>query len=182
MSDPTETDETGPDAGGESEFPKAILEEYLDEYDYRIFELLNRDGRISDTELAEAVGLSRTAVRRRRENLVEDGMLEIIGVISFPGTDLAYADLRISLRTEARVEERDRLVRKFVDADLVYSVDSVLGDHDLLVRGWHSSLGDLKSYFWELLDDESAIADYDITVVTDTWKAWNRELKRPETE
>ena len=162
--------------------PRTILEDRLDEEDYRIFEALNEDGRMSDTELAERVGLSRTAVRRRRENLTDSGILKVLAVIVLQEADLAYADVRIGLRSNANSAERNDLVEKLVDAELVYSVDSVLGEYDLFVRGWHSSLGELKSYVWELLEDETIVADYEITPVVDTWKAWDRELNRPGSE
>ena len=160
--------------------PQEILEDRLDENDYKIFEALNENGRMSDTELAERVGLSRTAVRRRRENLVESGILKVLAVIVLQEADLAYADIRISLQSSASSADRNDLIEKLVDADLVYSVDSVLGEFDLFARGWHASLGELKSYFWELLDDEAIVADYEITPVVDTWKAWDRELERPK--
>lgn len=160
--------------------PQKILEDRLDENDYKIFEALNENGRMSDTELAERVGLSRTAVRRRRENLVESGTLKVLAVIVLQEADLAYADIRISLQSSASSADRNDLIEKLVDADLVYSVDSVLGEFDLFARGWHASLGELKSYFWELLEDETIVTDYEITPIVDTWKAWDRELDRPE--
>jgi len=160
--------------------PQEILEDQLDENDYKIFEALNENGRMSDTELAERVGLSRTAVRRRRENLVESGTLKVLAVIVLQEADLAYADIRISLQSTASSADRNTLIKKLVNADLIYSVDSVLGEFDLFVRGWHASLGELKSYFWELLEDEAIVADYEITPVVDTWKAWDRTLGTPE--
>lgn len=160
--------------------PQAILEDRLDENDFKIFEALNENGRMSDTELAERVGLSRTAVRRRRENLVESGILKVLAVIVLQEADLAYADVRISLQSSASSADRNDLIEELVDADLVYSVDSVLGEFDLFARGWHASLGELKTYFWELLEDETIVVDYEITPVVDTWKAWDRELDRPE--
>lgn len=162
--------------------PRTILENQLDEDDYKIFEALNENGRMSDTELAERVGLSRTAVRRRRENLIESGILKVLAVIVLQEADLAYADIRISLHSSATSTDRNELIETLVDAELIYSVNSVLGEHDLFVRGWHASLGDLKSYFWGLLEDKPIVDDYEITPVVNTWKAWDRELNRPGSE
>lgn len=159
--------------------PQAILEEYLDEYDYRIFEALNENGRMSDTELAERVDLSRSAVRQRRQNLTESGILEVLAVIVLQEANLAYGDVRIRVDQTANPEKRELLINKFIDAELVYSVDSCIGEYDLFVRAWHASLGDLKSYLWEMLSGDDAVEDYEITPVVKTWKAWNRELNRP---
>lgn len=181
MSDSDTTDTADPDTDSEDSL-EAILRTQLDEHDYRIFAALNENGRMSDTELANRVGLSRTAVRRRRENLVESGTLEILAVLVLQHADLAYADMRVSFDSAATAGDRDQLIKKFVDAELIYGVDSLLGDYDLFVSGWHTSLGELKSYYWRLLDDEPAVEDYEISPVVHTWKAWNRELDRPTTD
>ncbi|WP_435064136.1 Lrp/AsnC family transcriptional regulator [Halobaculum sp. EA56] len=169
----TDTDQPAADT------PEAILRAHLDDHDYQIFEALNEDGRMSDTELADRVGLSRTAVRRRRENLTDSGILEILAVIVLQEADLAYADVRVSVDQSVDRTERDELIERLIDAELVYSVDSCLGDYDLFVRTWHSTLNDVKSYVWDLLDDDPAVDAYDITPVVKTWKAWNRKLDRP---
>jgi len=66
----------------DNEKVKRILKEHLDETDYRIYKALNEDGRMSDTEIGERVGLSRTAARRRRKKLQDEGPVDIIGVPS----------------------------------------------------------------------------------------------------
>jgi len=170
----TEEPEVDPDT------PRAILEEELDKEDYEIFTALNENGRMSDTELAERVGLSRTAVRRRRENLSESGVLEILAVLVLQETDLAYADVRVTVDKSVPAEQRDGLIHALIDADLVYSVDSCLGEYDLFVRTWHASLSEVKSYIWDLLDEHDAVSGYDITPIVKTWKAWDRTLARPE--
>lgn len=160
--------------------PRAILEDELDEEDFKIFRALNENGRMSDTELAERVGLSRTAVRRRREKLSDSGVLEVLAVLVLQETDLAYADVRVTVDKSAPSDMRDQLIESLIDAELVYSVDSCLGEYDLFVRTWHASLNDVKSYIWDLLDDHEAVAEYDIIPVVKTWKAWDRKLARPE--
>lgn len=179
MSETESTETPAEEQPVEPDTPRAVFKEYLDEHDYQIFSALNENGRMSDTDLAERVGLSRTAVRRRREKLVESGVLEVLAVLVLQEANLAYADVRVVLDQAASSDERDRLIANLVDAELVYSVDSVLGDHDLLVQAYHSSLGRVKTYIWDLLEDEPAVANYDITPVVKTWKAWDRELDRP---
>ncbi len=163
----------------QSDTPQAILEDLLDEHDYEIFEALNENGRMSDTELAERVGLSRTAVRRRREKLAESGFLKILAVLVLQEGDLAYGDVRVSLDQCVGPDTREDLIERLIDAELVYSLDSCLGEYDLFVRAWHESLDELKAYVWDLLGSEDAVEAYDITPVVKTWKAWDRELNRP---
>lgn len=177
MNDASEDGRPATDVGPDT--PQGILEDHLDEYDYRIFKALNEDGRMSDTELADRVDLSRTAVRRRREKLAESGILQVLAVIVLQEAGLAYGDVRVRLDQAATTDDRDELIERLIDADLVYSVDSCLGEYDLFVRTWHSSLEAVKSYVWGLLEEDPAVKDYDITPVVKTWKAWDRELDRP---
>ncbi len=53
----------------------------MDEIDTRLYEELQRDGRISMEDLAAVVGLSRIAVRARVSRLIQSGALRIIGVV-----------------------------------------------------------------------------------------------------
>jgi DNA-binding Lrp family transcriptional regulator len=159
--------------------PREILESHLDEKDYEVFKALNENGRMSDTEIADRVGLSRSAVRRRRESLLDDGILEVLAVIVLQEADLAYADVRVSMDENASREARDRLIERLVDADLFYAVHSTLGDHDVLAQGWHASLGELKRYVEDLLADAEVVDAYDITPAVKTWKDWDKVLDRP---
>lgn len=160
---------------------QAILAEYLDETDYRIFRALNEDGRMSDTELGERVGLSRTAARRRRKKLQDEGLLEVMAVLVLQEADLAYADVRVTLDADASPDERAAFIRRLLDEELIYSVDSCLGEYDLFVRAWHENLDALKTYLWELFA-EDVVASYETTPVVKTWKAWGKRLDMPDGE
>lgn len=157
----------------------AILSEHFDEHDYEIFRALNDDGRISDTDLAERVGLSRTAVRRRRKKLQEEGIIDTHAVIVLQEADLAYADVRVVLDHDARSAVRDAFIADLIDEELIYSIDSCMGDHDLFLRVWHESLDALQDYVWGLFEDVPVVDSYETTPVVKTWKAWDKELDRP---
>lgn len=156
-----------------------VLREYLDATDYEIFQALNEDGRMSDTELAERVGLSRTAVRRRREQLLDDGLLDVLAVVVLQEGGFAYGDVLVYLDNSVSVRERERLIEQLIDAELIYSVDSCLGEYDLFVRLWHHSMNELKSYVWKQFEQEPAVEDFTLVPVAKTWKAWDKELDRP---
>ena len=52
----------------------------LDDADKAIVELLQTDGRMAYTRIAEIVGLSEAAVRQRVQRLVEERVVQIVGV------------------------------------------------------------------------------------------------------
>ena len=90
-----------------------------------------------------------------------------------------YVDIRISLQPNASSTDRNGLIETLTEAEIGYSVDSVLGEFDLSACGWHASLGELESFLWELLVDETIAIAYQSTPVVDTSKTCDCELERP---
>ena len=178
--------ETDQDAGSQSDYAdewiendevREILQESLDKTDYQIYRVLNENGRVSDTEIAERVGLSRTAVRRRRENLQDEGVLDVLAVLILQEADLAYADVRVKLSSEPTQEELEEFVQDLLYEELIYEIDEYLNEYDLLVRVWHSSLRNLKQYVNETLQSKRAVDSYDIEPVIKTRKAWHKVIE-----
>ncbi|ELY97153.1 Lrp/AsnC family transcriptional regulator [Natrialba asiatica] len=164
--------ETGTEEPFDGDTIDGLLSDHLDDLDYEIYRILNENGRISDTELGERVGLSRTAVRRRRKQLQEDDIIKVIGVLVLQEADLNYADVRVTITSNATREAVDEFIDYLVDQELVYEVDEYLGTYDILVRIWHASLQDIKTYTDRLMQHE-AVEDYDVTPVSQTYKAWH---------
>jgi DNA-binding Lrp family transcriptional regulator len=80
----------------------------LDQIDTRLYEELQRDGRASMEELANAVGLSRVAVRSRFVRLIDGGAMLITGIVhpSALGKRV-FAHLSISVNGPARAVARE---------------------------------------------------------------------------
>ncbi|ADQ65964.1 transcriptional regulator [Halogeometricum borinquense DSM 11551] len=164
----------------ENEKVKRILTEYLDETDYRIYKELNRDGRISDTELGERVGLSRTAARRRREKLQSEGLVDVLGVLVLQEAELAYADAFVTLNSDISQDDFDDFLSKIEGEELIYEIDEYMGKYDLLLRVWHASLSDIKSYLRAQLQTHDAVERYETVPVTKTHKAWHKILSNSD--
>ncbi len=175
MSDTSGTDPSAPD-WIENEKVREILQEHLDETDYAIYRELNTHGRISDTELGERVGLSRTAARRRRKKLIEEGTIDILAVMVLQRAELAYADVRLRFDTTATNEEVTEFIDEIIQEELIYEIDEYMGDHDLLVRTWHATLSDIKEYVRTKFQGNGLVSEYEIAPVTKTYKAWHKPL------
>lgn len=80
----------------------------LDQIDKRIVELLQHDGRMSNTEIARRVGVGEATVRRRIERLQRDGTVTIAAFLNpfhFGYAGVAIIGLRVDLgRTTAIAE------------------------------------------------------------------------------
>lgn len=171
--------ETESDDASVDETVRELITEHLDEIDYEIYQILNEEGRISDTELGERVGLSRTAVRRRRRNLEEENILKVIGVLVLQELDLAYADVQVSIAADATREDIDAFIEYLLEQELIYEVDEYLGSSDMLVRIWHGSLADIKTYVNELMQFGDVVEEYEVIPVVKTYKAWNSTIDDP---
>lgn len=166
----------------ENEKVRTILQRHLDETDYCIYKELNAHGRLPDTELGDRVGLSRTAARRRRKSLEEEGILDVIGVLVFQEAELAYADVRVRIGSDATESEIGAFVEDLATDELVYEIDEYMGEFDLLVRVWHASLSDIKRYLRETIQGSAVVDSYEATPVTRTLKAWHKKLDTFEGE
>lgn len=54
---------------------------YLDETDRAIISQLQYDGRMSFTDIADKLGISEGTVRRRVKQLMDDGVLQVVGIV-----------------------------------------------------------------------------------------------------
>jgi DNA-binding Lrp family transcriptional regulator len=52
----------------------------LDQIDCQMIELLQKDGRISNTDIAKEIGLSEATVRTRLNRLIQDEFIQIVAV------------------------------------------------------------------------------------------------------
>ncbi|WP_338408097.1 Lrp/AsnC family transcriptional regulator [uncultured Flavobacterium sp.] len=75
-----------------------------DELDYQILKLLQKDGRMSFTEISKEINVAVSTIRHRYINLVEDGTLQIIGRVDPNKIGFnAYASILISVRPKSRM-------------------------------------------------------------------------------
>jgi DNA-binding Lrp family transcriptional regulator len=153
-----------------------LLDERIDRTDYKIFKELNKDGRLSDTDLAERVGLSRSAARRRRKQLQEEGIMEIFALLVFKQADYAYAEAQISYTVSASREQVDQFITSLLGDGLVYEVAECVGEFDLMIRVWESSLDDVTRYTRELLHDNEVVDSFTIIPITNSYKMFHRSF------
>jgi Lrp/AsnC family transcriptional regulator, leucine-responsive regulatory protein len=116
----------------------------MDEIDYRIIAALQEDGRLSNVDLAERVGLSPSPCLRRVKMLERQGV--IAGYTTVIGRE-AYG-LSLTVFVEITVERHSRQNAKTVEESLasipgIVACHMVSGDADFLVE---LVVADLKTY------------------------------------
>ena len=136
----------------------------LDRIDRLILRELQQDGRLSNQELADRVGLSPSPCLRRVRHLEQAGVIEgYRAVVSAKSVDLtitAFVRLRLASHegtTVDAVEERLRAIPHIVEAHLL------AGDWDYLVRIVTSSFDAYERLLREHLRGIPSLASIDTT-------------------
>lgn len=109
----------------------------LDEFDRKILAVLRADGRITITDLAQAVGLSKTPCQQRLRRLQQNGVILGFRAIIDPaklGLDhIAFAEVKLSDTREAALSEFNAAVRAIPEVEECHMIASSF-DYLLKVR------------------------------------------------
>ena len=119
----------------------------LDEIDNRILEVLQRDGRISNQELAGRVGLSPSPCLRRLKRLEGAGVIQRYVALVDPaavGRNLqAIIEVRLDHQTSAAV---DRFEKEILKHPQVLECYLMAGDWDYMLRVVFRDLDEFRQF------------------------------------
>lgn len=109
----------------------------LDELDRRIIAVLREDGRITVTELAQRVGMSKTPCQVRMRRLIDSGVIRGFRAVVDPaalGLDhVAFAEVKLSDTRERALSEFNQAVRRIPEVEECHMIASSF-DYLLKVR------------------------------------------------
>ncbi|MBL9070581.1 MAG: Lrp/AsnC family transcriptional regulator [Sphingopyxis sp.] len=109
----------------------------LDEFDRKILTILGRDGRITYTDLAQRVGLSKTPCQQRVKRLVDSGLITGFRAIVDPakvGLDhVAFTEVKLSDTREEALRRFNTAVRQIPEVEECHMIASSF-DYLLKVR------------------------------------------------
>lgn len=115
----------------------ALLAVDMDDFDRKILAILRRDGRITFTDLAQQVGLSKTPCQQRVRRLVDKGVITGFAAIVDPakvGLDhVAFAEVKLSDTREAALKQFNAAVRAIPEVEECHMIASSF-DYLLKVR------------------------------------------------
>jgi Transcriptional regulators len=114
---------------------QAIQNSELDQFDLKILEALRKDGRLSITDLAARVGLSKTPCQVRMKRLIDNGYIEGFTAILNPeklGLDhVAFAEVKLSDTREEALNAFNAAVRKIPEVEECHMI---AGRFDYLLK------------------------------------------------
>ncbi|MDC0736848.1 Lrp/AsnC family transcriptional regulator [Cognatishimia sp. SS12] len=109
----------------------------LDRHDHKILDALASDGRMSITDLAKTIGLSKTPTQARLRRLEKDGVISGYRAMVDPvrlGLDhIAYVEVKLDDTREAALRAFNAAVRKIAEVEQAHMMASHF-DYLLKVR------------------------------------------------
>ena len=136
----------------------------LDKINDRILQELSRDGRISNIELADRVGLSPSACLRRVAALEADGIIKgyraVLDQQARGVGFLAYVSVGLGLHTKSAQEAFERAIAHSPE---VRECHNITGEREYLLRVEAADLADYKRFHTDVLGtlpQVSAITSY----------------------
>jgi len=119
----------------------------MDSKDLRILELLSENARISKLRIAEELGVTEAAVRKRIKRLEEEGV--ILGyrtIINYRKLGMAYSITGVEVEPDAILD----VIRALRSMGSVRSIFLTSGDHDLVVEVVAENMGELEKVHEEM--------------------------------
>jgi Lrp/AsnC family leucine-responsive transcriptional regulator len=122
----------------------------LDEYDRKILTVLREDGRITVTDLAQRIGLSKTPCQQRLKRLIEKrviiGFTALIDPAKLALDHVAFAEVKLSDTREKALEEFNAAVRRIPEVEechmIASSFDYLLKVRTADIRRYRAVLGE----------------------------------------
>lgn len=135
----------------------------LDKLDYRILDLLQRNARMSNTEIGKRIGLSQPAVTARIQRLEDDGVIEGYGA----RVNARRAGLEISafIRLKTTHDKIDACLRTFDAMPAITAADRVTGDDCFIVRATVGAMSQLEA----VIDSLAAFGAVSTSIVLATY-------------
>jgi len=138
-------------------------EKHIDQVDSKIINLLQKDGRLSNTEIGKKLKISEATVRARIKRLVEDDYIQIVAV-SNPfnlGFEIA-GDLYI----QAEMKKVNNVVRELKKFKELWYIIMTTGETNINAEFVVRSLEDLNDLVYNRLSKIDGIIKVDISVIT----------------
>jgi Lrp/AsnC family leucine-responsive transcriptional regulator len=147
----------------------------LDAFDRKIIAALIEDGRMSITDLARRVGLSKTPCQVRFRRLVEGGLIQGFRAVVDPsklGLDhVAFAEVKLSDTREQALQDFNAAVRRITEVEECHMI---AGSFDYLLKVRTADIRRYRIVLGELISSLPHVANTSTFVTMETVKELGR--------
>ncbi len=133
----------------------------LNELDFSVLSLLQQDGRMSFTVMAEKLGVSISTIRTRVTKLLEDKTIQIVGRVNTEKVGFhVYAQIKISVRPAKEIEKVGKQLLKLrevsflalTSGDFDLEVDVMCRDNNHLTQLINDQISKIEGVFYTKTD------------------------------
>ena len=121
----------------------------LDQLDCRMIELLQKDGRISNTEIAKKIGMSEATVRTRLNRLIQEEFIQIVAV-SNP-IKLGF-EIVGNIRIHVEIKKMDRIIKELRKLKSLWFIVQTTGGTGIDTEFVVKSLDELNGLIFEKIN------------------------------
>ena len=121
----------------------------LDSVDCQMIELLQKDGRISNTEIAKRIGISEATVRTRLNRLIDEEFIQIVAV-SNP-IKLGF-DIVGNIRIHVDIRKMDKIIKELKKLKPLWFIVQTTGGTGIDTEFVVKSLDELNELIFEKIN------------------------------
>ena len=133
----------------------------LDQIDCQMIELLQKDGRISNTDIAKEIGLSEATVRTRLNRLIKDKFIQIVAV-SNP-IKLGFKIVG-NIRIHVEIKKMDRIIKELKNLKPLWFIVQTTGGTGIDTEFVVKSLDELNKLIFEKINKIDGVIKTDTSL------------------
>jgi Lrp/AsnC family transcriptional regulator for asnA, asnC and gidA len=126
----------------------------IDAIDRRIIALLQLDGRMSNVDIARAVGIAEATVRKRIERLLTEGTIRVVAI---PALDKLGIEVETVIMLKVDLGRANQVAEQLAAMKEVRSVKYTTGEYDIILEAAFPSDDDLLQFLTGRLAQISGI-------------------------
>jgi len=141
--------------------------ERLDPLDCRMIGLLQRDGRMSNTAMAQALGISEFTVRTRLKRILESGIIRIVAVAN--PIDLGF-EISGNLKIRIDIKNTSQVIDRLMQIDELTWVALTTGGTDIDVDFAVRSMKELQELIFNKISKIEGVLSTETSLMVDLIK------------
>lgn len=115
----------------------------IDATDRRIIALLQLDGRMSNVDIARAIGIAEATVRKRIDRLLNEGAIRVVAI---PSVDKLGLEVETAIMLKVDLGQVDRIGEQLAAMKEVRAVKYATGEYDIIIEAVFPSDDDLLQF------------------------------------
>jgi Lrp/AsnC family transcriptional regulator, regulator for asnA, asnC and gidA len=134
----------------------------IDEIDRGIISILQRDGRVSNTEIGRTLGLTETTIRKRIARLVD---AELVNIVAMPTPQAIGMTTSAIIGISIELSSLEAAMSELATYPEVSYVGASTGRYDLIIEAFFSDHGHLLEFVAQTLGSLDGVREVEVSLI-----------------